>query len=75
MYIAYCLRPLGRPDHKVPTIEKLKADRSQLIEERNTLGDEYKKIAAELKQLDYIRQTIQDYLSQTTTRSRRISIE
>ncbi len=48
MYIAYCLRPLGRPDHKVPTIEKLKADRSQLIEERNTLGDEYKKIAAEL---------------------------
>lgn len=63
------------PDHKVPTIDKLKADRSQLIEERNGLNDEYKKIAAELKQLDYIRQTIQDYLSQTTTRSRRISIE
>ena len=45
----------------VPTIDKLKADRSQFIEERNTLNDEYKKIAAELKELDYIK--LQDLMN------------
>lgn len=59
------------PDRKVPSIEKLQADKKKLIEERNTKNNEYKKIVAELKELDYIRQTIQDYLDKGATKDRK----
>lgn len=59
------------PNRKVPSIEKLQADKKKLIEERNTKNTQYKKIVAELKELDYIRQTIQDYLDKGATKERK----
>ena len=59
------------PDHKVPSIEKLQADKKKLIEERSVKNDQYKKIVAELKELDYVRQTIQDYLDKSITKDKK----
>ena len=59
------------PDHKVPTVEKLRDEQTRLISQRKELNEQYKKIAAELKELDYIRQTIQDYLDKSTTKEKR----
>ena len=53
------------PDKKIPRIETLQAQRSVLIAQRNSLNDEYKKIVAELEQLDYARQTICEYLDKS----------
>ena len=58
------------PDHKVPSIDKLRDDKVKLKIELSELNERYKKIAAELKELDYIRQTIQDYLDHSTTREK-----
>lgn len=50
------------PDGKVPTAEVLQKRRNSLIEQRNEKNDEYKNLTAKLKELDYARQTVADYL-------------
>lgn len=50
------------PDGKVPTAEVLQKRRTTLIEQRNEKNDEYKSLTAKLKELEYARQTVADYL-------------
>ena len=50
------------PDGKVPTAEVLQKRRATLIEQRNEKNDEYKSLTAKLKELEYARQTVADYL-------------
>lgn len=50
------------PDGKVPSAEVLTKRRTALIEQRNAKNDEYKTLTAELKELEYARQTVADYL-------------
>ncbi len=50
------------PDGKVPGLEALTKRRTSLIEQRNSKNDEYKSISASLKEIEYARQTISDYL-------------
>ena len=59
------------PDHKVPSIESLRERQQALTKERSKVNEQYKKIVAELKELDYIRQTIQDYLDKSTVKDKR----
>lgn len=59
------------PDRKVPSIESLQEKKKKLISERNTKNAEYKKIVAELKELDYVRQTIQDYLDKSASKDKK----
>lgn len=53
------------PDRKLPRIETLYDEQASLINQRNSLNQEYKKIVAELEQLDYARQTICEYLDKS----------
>lgn len=50
------------PNKKIPRLETLRERQTELIAERNKLNEEYKKIVAELKELDYARRTISEYL-------------
>lgn len=49
-------------DGKVPSEESLTRQRNELIEQRNNLNEKYKAISEQIKELDYARQTIDDYL-------------
>ncbi len=53
------------PDKKIPKVETLYTRRTELMNQRKTLNEEYKKIVAELEQLDYARQTISEYLDKS----------
>lgn len=50
------------PDGKVPSEETLVKKRNTLIQQRETANTEYKAVKAELKDIDYARQAIDDYL-------------
>lgn len=50
------------PDGKVPSEEKLTRQRNELIEKRKKLNENFKTVCGQLKDLDYARQTIEDYL-------------
>lgn len=50
------------PNKKVPRLETVREKQKELITQRNKLNEEYKKIIAELKELDYARRTISEYL-------------
>lgn len=50
------------PDGKVPSAEVFTKRRTALIEQRNAKNDEYKTLTAELKELEYARQTVAEYL-------------
>ncbi len=50
------------PDGKVPSEEKLTRQRNELIEKRKELNEKFKAVCGQLKDLDYARQTIEDYL-------------
>lgn len=50
------------PDGKVPTEEKLHNQRKALIEERNTKNEKFKTIVNELKELDFARTSIEEYM-------------
>ena len=50
------------PEKKLPRLETLHDKKTELIGQRNELNTEYKKIAAEIKELDYARRTISEYL-------------
>ena len=50
------------PDGKVPSEEVLTEKRNALIEQRNKSNTEYKEVKSKLKDVDYARQAIDDYL-------------
>lgn len=50
------------PDGKVPSEETLIKKRNEWIEQRDKSNVEYKAVKAELKDIDYARQAIEDYL-------------
>ena len=50
------------PDKRIPRLETLSERKKKLISQRNELNTEYKKIAAELKELDCARRTVNEYL-------------
>ncbi len=54
------------PDKKIPRLETLSARKTELIAQRNKLNEEYKKIIAELEELDYARRTVSEYLDEQT---------
>ncbi|MGN0601246.1 MAG: relaxase/mobilization nuclease domain-containing protein [Oscillospiraceae bacterium] len=51
------------PDKKLPNIERLYEDRTELIAMRNEKNSRYKKVVSELKELDNARSEIQKYLN------------
>ena len=63
------------PDRKLPRIETLRCEQSSLINQRNTLNIEYKKIVAELEELDYARQTISEYLEKAQKQKKATEID
>lgn len=50
------------PDGNVPSEEKLSVKKNSLIEKRNDMNERYKSLQAQIKDLDFARQTINDYL-------------
>lgn len=50
------------PNGKVPSEEKLTHQRTELIDKRKTLNEKFKTVCDQLKDLDYARQTVEDYL-------------
>ncbi len=58
------------PDKKIPTLERLYEDRSELITQRNQKNKDYKSLVAELKELDYARTTIEQYVSQNRDKTK-----
>ena len=50
------------PNKKVPSADVLAKEKERLIQQRNEKNDEYKAIVSELKELDFARNTIADYL-------------
>ena len=55
------------PDGKVPSEETLVKQRNAWIEQREQLNSEYQAVKAELKDIDYARQAIDDYLQMQHT--------
>lgn len=49
------------PDGNVPTPENLDKKRSTLMQECSDMNEKYKALKAEIKELDYARQTLDDY--------------
>lgn len=59
------------PDRKLPSLEQLQKDRERLISQRNEQNGKFRQVVAELKELDFARTTIEEYLrSQQKTRQR-----
>ena len=52
------------PDHKLPKLEKISAQRDQLIEKRKEKNQQYKHCIEMIKEYDYARTTLEDYLKQ-----------
>lgn len=50
------------PDKTLPRIEKLTNERNHLIEDIKELNEQYKQTVSELKELEFARQSIEDYL-------------
>ena len=50
------------PDRKIPSLERLSQEREKLIEQRNVQNGVFRQVVAELKELDYARTTIEEYL-------------
>lgn len=49
------------PDGKIPSEETLVKNRNEMIAKRDKSNAEYKEVKAELKDIDYARQAIDDY--------------
>lgn len=50
------------PDKKIPNLENLEKEKSELLTEVKALNEEYKSIVQELEELEKARQTINDYV-------------
>ncbi len=49
------------PNKKLPKIETLEQQRAELIEQRKTLNEEYKRIVNELKEFEFARESLEQY--------------
>lgn len=63
------------PNKKIPRLETLRERQTELINERNRLNSEYKKIVAELKELDYARRTISEYLEKAQQQNKKAELD
>ena len=63
------------PNKKIPRLETLRERQAELITERNKLNEEYKRIIAELKELDYARRTISEYLDKAQEQKKTAEID
>lgn len=52
------------PDHKLPKLETISAKRDQLIATRKEKNQQYKQCIEKIKEYDYARTTLDDYLKQ-----------
>lgn len=51
------------PDRKLPPLDKLEDEKKNLIDEVRKMNERYKQIVAELKEIEFARQSIDDYLN------------
>ena len=49
------------PDKKLPKLETLERQRAELMEQRKTLNEEYKRIVGELKEFEFARESLEQY--------------
>ena len=52
------------PDGKVPSLEEMREKKKALLRERSEKNDEYKELKATLKEIEFARITLEQYLSQ-----------
>lgn len=52
------------PNGKVPSLEEMKEKKNALLRKRSEKNDEYNKIKATLKEVEFARTTLEQYLSQ-----------
>ena len=50
------------PDKKIPNLENLESQKRSLIQQRSEMNDTYKRIVAELKEIEFAQTTINDYI-------------
>lgn len=50
------------PDKKLPSIEALERERTALIEQRKEMNESYKRIIAELKEIEFAQTSLNEYL-------------
>ena len=50
------------PDKKIPNLENLESQKRSLIQRRSEMNDTYKRIIAELKEIEFAQTTINDYI-------------
>ena len=51
------------PDRKLPPLDKLEDEKKNLLDEVRKMNERYKQIVAELKEIEFARQSIDDYLN------------
>lgn len=50
------------PDKKLPSLESLERHRTDLIAKRNQMNEEYKRIVSDLKEIEYAKTSVNEYL-------------
>ena len=50
------------PNKKIPNLENLESQKCSLIQQRSEMNDTYKRIVAELKEIEFAQTTINDYI-------------
>ena len=50
------------PNKKIPNLENLESQKRSLIQQRSEMNDTYKRIVAELKEIEFAQTTINDYI-------------
>ena len=50
------------PDKKLPSIEALERERTALITKRTEMNETYKRVAAELKEIEFAQTSLNEYL-------------
>ena len=63
------------PDKKLPSIEALERDRAALIAQRTEMNETYKRIVAELKEIEFAKTSINEYLRNIDNSHRRTNGE
>ncbi len=50
------------PNKKLPNLERLEKEKTELISQVKELNEEYKKIIIELKEIEYAQKSINEYI-------------
>lgn len=50
------------PNKKLPNLERLEKEKTELISQIKELNEEYKKIIIELKEIEYAQKSINEYI-------------